>query len=546
MRSIATATKTTWRVISTVARLATIALIVLAVFHNSDIAGAQTGPQVQVNPNPVTVGGQVTITGFGFTPAETVYIGFGGETLAVVDADGEGFFATTGTVSTLMPPGTHPMDVEGSMGSWVGLDLGVVAKSAPPTTSAPSTTSAPPKPIRVPHVSFSDPVTAGSSTVVAGTGFQSTEPIAVQLDSQTIASTVSTEAGDFSISIAVAPTADAGTHPLDVIGEYGSFVAGQLLIETPPATVTATTTSTPPTTTPASRDTTQAISATQLASTTTTSTAPSVGANSESKSVGQRVETNPTTAVNAERASGPTIGLWLAGVMIAVGGMIFAGFWLLQDDDPARAAQQGPTPPPVNPTDPTVPTDPPDWPEFPDDVHVRWVWVDGKLVPCRVEVTPEQSSDGGDSNQDDVVDWIRTGLPPTPYGLPLPEPQEAPPEQSQGATQEELEDAIDSFNEEFPIEFDDLFGPDGRPVPLDPSDIPAAEPSLSDLWDFANPDAPSDPAPDRPEFAPISSPIDEMIDRVVDLDPGEPLSAFGPEQFEPNAPTIDWSTGGND
>lgn len=72
---------------------------------------------VTVDPPAQEPGGQVTLSGSGWQPGESITVSFGGSTIATATADDFGNWQATGTIPEGMPAGEHPMDFIGSGGS---------------------------------------------------------------------------------------------------------------------------------------------------------------------------------------------------------------------------------------------------------------------------------------------------------------------------------------------------------------------------------------------------------------------------------------------
>ena len=180
---------------------------------------------ISVNPNPAEAGAVVTVSGQGFQPGEIVWIDFAGATIAQGTADASGQFITNGRIDASVPVGTHPLDANGDNGSWDTYDLTIVPAQAP-------------APAANPQVRFADPVPAGGSTVVRGTGFLPRERITINFGGSTVGTTVANRSGDWSKSITVPSHMPVGRHPLDIIGNMGTIVDKNLKVSAalPPVT----------------------------------------------------------------------------------------------------------------------------------------------------------------------------------------------------------------------------------------------------------------------------------------------------------------------
>jgi hypothetical protein len=197
---------------------------------------AQGEVTVTVTPTPAVAGLPVTVTAFGFAPGEMVTVEFGGDVIVSGYADDEGFFESAGVVSATMPEGGHPLDVTGDMGSYATLEV-VVTTPPPSTTTTTTTTTVAPVPA-APSVRFSDPVPAGTTTVVSGTGFRPAETVTIEFGGAVVGRTVANEMGDWSLAITVDSAIPVGGHPIDVTGDAGSVVNGELVVAPSPPTTT--------------------------------------------------------------------------------------------------------------------------------------------------------------------------------------------------------------------------------------------------------------------------------------------------------------------
>ena len=200
-------------------------------------AAGQAAPTVIVNPDPAMAGEVVTISGSGFQPGEFVWIDFAGPTLATAIADGAGSFVTSGAVDPFVPAGTHPLDAMGDLGSWVTIDLTIVD----PTPTVP------PAPV-FPDIMFLDGVQAGELVLITGSGFQPSEFVEIHYAGDVIGVTITTFSGDFAVQALVPAHVPVGAHPLDVVGDLGSYVGTDLTVSVSAPTTTVAPTPAPSTT----------------------------------------------------------------------------------------------------------------------------------------------------------------------------------------------------------------------------------------------------------------------------------------------------------
>lgn len=107
---------------------------------------AVADPAITVDPGSAPAGASVTVRGTGFLPGETVTVMFGGSTVGSATSDDAGNFTVNGALPGDIPPGSHPMDANGSGGSSATIAYEVLppaTTTAPPTTTAPAATTAP-------------------------------------------------------------------------------------------------------------------------------------------------------------------------------------------------------------------------------------------------------------------------------------------------------------------------------------------------------------------------------------------------------------------
>jgi len=92
-----------------------------------------------VTPGSAPPGTEITVFGDGFGPGEEITVSFGGIEV-VTFADDNGSFTVSLTIDDLMPPGMHPLDVEGDQGNFFSFEY-LVEEPPPPTTQPPATTT---------------------------------------------------------------------------------------------------------------------------------------------------------------------------------------------------------------------------------------------------------------------------------------------------------------------------------------------------------------------------------------------------------------------
>ena len=111
------------------------------------VAGTAFAQAAGVIPGSSPAGGDVTIIGSGFQPGEQVTVEIGGSTIASGFADDSGEFTLSGTIPSDIPPGSHPMDVNGDQGTSLDFEYQVdptQETTTTTTTAAPTTTTAAP------------------------------------------------------------------------------------------------------------------------------------------------------------------------------------------------------------------------------------------------------------------------------------------------------------------------------------------------------------------------------------------------------------------
>jgi hypothetical protein len=189
------------------------------------VAAAQTGASIQVNPSPAQAGELVTVSGQGFQLGEVVSVDFAGSTIGVGVADVNGRFSASGRVDSSVPAGVHPLDANGDMGSWATFDLTILQAAAPAAN---------------PQVGFADPVPAGGSTLVSGSGFMPGERISINFGGSRVGNATANQTDTWSSTVMVPSHMPIGSHPLDVDANMGSSVTKQLTVSAAaPAPTTA-------------------------------------------------------------------------------------------------------------------------------------------------------------------------------------------------------------------------------------------------------------------------------------------------------------------
>ncbi len=114
-------------------------LIVTSLVLSISVGFAQA---VGVTPGSAPPGTEITVFGDGFEPGEEITVSFGGIEV-VTFADDEGSFTVSLTIDELMPPGMHPLDIDGSAGNFFSFEY-LVEEPPPPTTTTtqpPTTTT---------------------------------------------------------------------------------------------------------------------------------------------------------------------------------------------------------------------------------------------------------------------------------------------------------------------------------------------------------------------------------------------------------------------
>ncbi len=135
-----TTTLTTRNIMSIQGRLLlAAALMVLALAAFAPRADAAPGAAISVSPGSAQPNQAITVSGTGFDPGELVDVYFGGSLIGSTAASPTGSFSVRGQVPDMMPPGGHPLDAVGSMGSSATVSYQVdAAPASPPSTAPPS------------------------------------------------------------------------------------------------------------------------------------------------------------------------------------------------------------------------------------------------------------------------------------------------------------------------------------------------------------------------------------------------------------------------
>jgi hypothetical protein len=185
------------------------------------VTAPQAPATVSVNPTSVVAGGQVTISGTGFAPGESVNLllqananVIGGQALGTATTDGSGNFSfPNATIPGTTPAGTYLIVASG----------GFSGRSA----NTPLTVTAPPTPATVSVNPNS--ITAGGQVTIAGTGFTPGEAINLlltsnppQLGGLALATAVANGSGNFSIGNVTIPVSQPAGNFLIVASATSS------------------------------------------------------------------------------------------------------------------------------------------------------------------------------------------------------------------------------------------------------------------------------------------------------------------------------------
>ncbi len=145
---------------------------------------------VGVTPGSAPPGTEITVFGDGFEPGEEITVDFGGVEV-VTFADDNGSFTVSLTIDELMPPGMHPLDINGSEGNFFTFEYLVEEPPSPTTTTtqAPTTTTTAASTTTAESATTTDGVTtteAPSTTDAATTTISDTSvpPTTIADDSQ--------------------------------------------------------------------------------------------------------------------------------------------------------------------------------------------------------------------------------------------------------------------------------------------------------------------------------------------------------------------------
>jgi hypothetical protein len=118
---------------------------------------------VSASPDPSPAGSTVSVSGSGFLPGETVEVNFAGD-IVTTTADGSGNYSTPFTINTSVPVGGHPLDANGSNGSWANSSLSVSAPAPVPAPATPAPALTPAKLTPVPAAPTPTPAPTPSPT----------------------------------------------------------------------------------------------------------------------------------------------------------------------------------------------------------------------------------------------------------------------------------------------------------------------------------------------------------------------------------------------
>ena len=163
-------------------------LVTLIVASLAVSAAPALAEAVGVLPDKAPPGTEITVFGDGFMPFEVITIFFGG-TEVITEADGEGSFTTTLVIDELMPPGFHPMEISGDMGSFIDFEY-EVTQPPPPTTEGTTTTQAPTTTTQAPTTTTVAETTTTAAPTTTTAPDSTTTPVTVVDDTR-----VSTSSG---------------------------------------------------------------------------------------------------------------------------------------------------------------------------------------------------------------------------------------------------------------------------------------------------------------------------------------------------------------
>lgn len=175
---------------------------VAVLFEAADIAEAE----LEVAPETVEAGQEVTVTGSGFVPGETVAVTLDDSTLlGEVTANADGEFSEGLLVPAATEAGEYTVTATGTdSGRTATADLEVTT----PVVVDPE-----------PEITVSpESVEPGDVITVAGTGFESGETVTVTLGDVTLGTATAGDEGSFSAEFTVPVATSAGAHTVTAVG----------------------------------------------------------------------------------------------------------------------------------------------------------------------------------------------------------------------------------------------------------------------------------------------------------------------------------------
>lgn len=171
---------------------------------------------VSASPDPSPAGSTVTVSGSGFVPGETVTVGFAGN-MVTTTADGNGNYQTAFTIDSLVPVGSHPLDANGSFGSWANSNLTVSAPAPVPAPQPAPTPTSQPAPQPAPLVpSAPAPVTSAPS---AGSTVTTTPAPAVSVTTVPTPATTTPETVTTTDTGTEAESSESGDKTTEDVGD---------------------------------------------------------------------------------------------------------------------------------------------------------------------------------------------------------------------------------------------------------------------------------------------------------------------------------------
>jgi len=203
------------------------------VFH---VIAAAAAPILNLAPNPVTFGTNLSVSGSGFGPNEQAQIFLnGGMSTVVVSTNASGVF---GPASLPVPgnllPGAYAVQIYGMTSSrWVGDQMPVVAPQPAPTATA--------VPQANPVVIVSPAVTLpGSQVVISGSGFAPGETVLIRFSGGLVNGINANAAGNFAGVLLTVPSGTgSGTYGITATGATTQRTASTALIVQVPQPVPA-------------------------------------------------------------------------------------------------------------------------------------------------------------------------------------------------------------------------------------------------------------------------------------------------------------------